>query len=57
MSRTDLTTLKRRIAERYDADYIVDVLRLSSEELLDAFEDKLFLSEEFSELEDEDEVR
>lgn len=36
-----LSLLKERIAERYDPDYLVDVLDISSEELLEAFEDKL----------------
>ena len=52
MSRTDVETMKQRILARYDADYIVDVLRISAEELLDAFEPKLLLMfSSFDELE------
>ncbi len=36
-----LETLKERVAERYDPDYLVDVLGITSDELLDAFEHKL----------------
>ncbi len=50
---TDLETLKERIVGRYDPDYLVDVLGITSQELLDAFEDKLSEKrEEFSELDD-----
>lgn len=38
---TRLAVLKERIAEAYDADELVDLLDISSEELLEAFEEKL----------------
>lgn len=50
----DIRTLKERVAERYDPDYLVDVLGISSEELLEAFEDKLLANKELrAEVEDE----
>lgn len=56
MGKIDLTLLKERIAERYDPDYIVDVLGITSEEILDAFEARLLeAADEFSEVEDGDE--
>lgn len=49
----NLATLKERIAERYDPDYLVDILKITSEELLDAFEERvLAMREEFEEVED-----
>lgn len=52
--KIDLSTLKERVAERYDPEYLVDVLGLSSEDILDAFEDKLLeRRSEFSEVEDD----
>lgn len=55
MGKIDLELLKERIAERYDPDYIVDVLDITSEELLEAFETKLIAkASEFSEVEDGD---
>lgn len=49
----DLQTLKERIAERYDPDYLVDLLEITSEELLDVFEARLIEKrEEFSEVDD-----
>lgn len=49
----DLQTLKERIAEKYDPDYIADMLNISSLELLDRFEEKLLEKvEEFSDVED-----
>lgn len=41
MSNYDLQVLKERIMERYDPDYVVDVLGISTEDLLEAFEGKL----------------
>lgn len=35
----DVETLKKRIATLYDADAIVDLLDISVEQLLDAFEE------------------
>ena len=50
-----LDVLKQRVAERYDPDYLVDVLDISSEELLEAFELKLIeKQDEFSEVEDDE---
>lgn len=44
---------KSRVAERYDPDYLVDILGITSEELVDAFEDKLLEKrEDFDEVED-----
>lgn len=37
----DLQSMKERLAEKFDPDYLVDILRLSSMEILDAFEDRL----------------
>lgn len=55
MGKVNLDTLKERISERYDPDYLVDVLGITAEELLDAFEEKLLAKvEEFSEVEDAD---
>lgn len=34
----NIELLKRRICEVYDPDYLVDVLEITSEELLNAFE-------------------
>lgn len=39
----NLRVIKERIAERYDPDYLVDVLDITSEELLAAFPDKLLV--------------
>lgn len=55
MTINNLQDFKRRIIDAYDAEYIVDILRIDAVELLDAFEDKLLENlEAFSELEDED---
>ena len=52
--KISLSVLKERIAERYDPDYLVDILDISSEEILEAFEDKLREKrDEFSEVEDD----
>lgn len=53
MTKMDLERLKERILERYDPDYLVDVLKLTSQDILDAFEDRLE-GVDFSELEDEE---
>ena len=55
MTSIDLQRLKERILGRYDADYLVDVLDISAEDLLDAFELKLIeahRNEVFSEIDD-----
>lgn len=54
MSQIELELLKRRIIDRYDPDYLVDVLRISTEDLVEAFADRLPHTD-FTELEDEDE--
>ena len=55
MGKIRLELLKARIAERYDPDYVVDVLGLDTEDILDAFEDRLLSkANEFSEVEDTD---
>ena len=41
MSDTTLKALKAAIIERYDPDDVVEALDISTEELVDAFEDKL----------------
>ena len=52
--KLSLALLKERVAERYDPDYLVDILGISSEELLEAFEDRLREKrDEFSEVEDD----
>jgi hypothetical protein len=55
--KLEVAVLKERVAERYDPDYLVDLLSITSEELLDAFEDRLLLvaEQEFSEVLDMDE--
>jgi hypothetical protein len=55
--KLEVAVLKERVAERYDPDYLVDVLNISSEELVDAFEDRLvsLAEQEFSEVLDMDE--
>lgn len=53
MSKYDLQQLRERLAERYDPDYLVDILGITSEELLDAFPHLLMakaLAGEFSEV-------
>lgn len=52
----DLHTLFERLIERYDPDYLVDVLRISTEDLLEAFEERVreaYANGEFSEVESE----
>lgn len=50
-----LQQLKERVADRYDPDYIVDVLGITSWELVEAFEDKLLnRCDDFPEVEDYD---
>lgn len=41
MSKASLDVLKARIADAYDYDYIIDMLDISVEMILDAFEDLL----------------
>jgi hypothetical protein len=55
MTSVDLQRFKERLLERYDADYLVDVLDISAEEVLDAFELKLIQAQNndvFAELDD-----
>ena len=40
MSKKDLDLILERVAERYDPDYLVDILEIDSEELLEAFPEK-----------------
>lgn len=54
MSPIELELLQARIIDRYDPDYVVDVLRLTTAELVTAFADRLDL-DDFSELDDNDE--
>lgn len=54
--KMDLFVLKERLIERYDPDYLVDVLGISTEDLLEAFEHKVmeaYANGEFSEVESE----
>lgn len=57
----DIEILKQRIAARYDADVVVDLLGITVEQLLDAFEDlvlthrDVFIDLEDVEIEDDDE--
>lgn len=57
---TDLETLKQRIAAHYDADTLVDLLDITAEQLLDAFEELIlqhrdvFIDLEDVEVEDEE---
>ena len=37
----DIETIKQRLADLYDADELVDLLDLTVEELVEAFEDKV----------------
>lgn len=37
----DIEVLKARIIDAYDPEYVVDILEISLQELLDRFEDKL----------------
>lgn len=54
-----LEQLKERVLEKYDADAIVDLLRITPEELLNAFQARFeyhrenFSSEEYFETDDE----
>tara|TARA_E500000331_G_scaffold357659_1_gene420241 strand:- start:187 stop:378 length:192 start_codon:yes stop_codon:yes gene_type:complete len=55
-----LEELKERLLETYDPDDFLEFLEITSEELLDRFEDKFinrldFFTEELKELEEEDE--
>lgn len=58
MGKKDLDLIKERLAERYDPDYLVDILEIDSEELLDAFPEKLIRALDtgnFTEVLDDDE--
>lgn len=46
-----LHELKEKMLERYDPDLLVEILEISAEELLEAFEDKLI--DRFTKLEEE----
>lgn len=53
--RVPINVLKARIADCYDYDYIIDMLDISVEMILDAFEDRLIeRRDDFSELEGTD---
>lgn len=55
MGKISLELLKERIADRYDPDYVVDLLGLDTMDILNAFEDVLLRKvAEFSEVEDAD---
>lgn len=55
MVKLNLEVLKERIAERYDPDYVVDLLGLDTMDILNAFEDVLLRkANDFSEVEDAD---
>lgn len=57
MGKLSLELLKERIADRYDPEYLVDVLGITTEEILEAFEDKLIdkaMDSGFWEVENED---
>lgn len=55
MVKLNLEVLKERIAERYDPDYVVDLLGLDTMDILNAFEDVLLRKvNDFSEVEDAD---
>lgn len=43
MYKLPIYILKERVANAYDADELVDLLEVSSEQLLEAFEDQLVL--------------
>ena len=50
--RVPIDVLKERIADRYDLEYVIDVLDIDLEMILDAFEDVLIAKRhEFDELE------
>lgn len=49
-----LRALKKRIAEVYDPDVLVDMLEITAEELLDAFELQLTMNEELMHLQEEE---
>ena len=59
MSEITLTVeeLKEKIADNYDPDLIVEVLQITTEELLDAFEDRLMDNRnKFIDLEEDNEI-
>lgn len=53
MNNLDMEEVKQRIADRCDPDYVVDVLGLTTKQILDRFEDVLAEKiHEWSEVED-----
>ena len=53
-----LEEIKEKLVEHYDADLLVDVLKITTQELVDSFEDKIidmasFFEEEFGPDEEE----
>ena len=54
--RLTMEEIKERLVQRYDPDDLVESLDLSSEEILDRFEDKLINKLEYFEQELEDET-
>ena len=54
--RLTMEEIKERLLQRYDPDDLVESLDLSSEEILDRFEDKLINKLEYFEQELEDET-
>ena len=54
--RLTMEEIKERLLQRYDPDGLVESLDLSSEEILDRFEDKLINKLEYFEQELEDET-
>lgn len=52
----NIDTLKQHVIDNYDPDDVLEALDLSTEELVNAFEDKLeYYSYKFEELDEEDE--
>lgn len=55
MQKVPLDVLKDRIVNTYDVEYVIDVLGLDVEHILDAFEDMLAMKRHlFSELDGEE---
>ncbi len=54
--RLTMEEIKERLLQRYDPDDLVESLDLSSEEILDRFEDKLINKLEYFEQELEDDT-
>lgn len=51
-SSLTITELKEFISDRYDPDVIVDLLELTTEQILEAFEDELMVNLDKIEIED-----